>query len=245
MKEVWKDIPGYEGHYQASNLGRIKSLERLDPLGRRVREKILSQNFKGNGYLIVSLSMNGSLTSKTVHSLVAMAFLNHTPCGLELVVDHINNIRHDNRVENLQLISQRENSSKNPKGSCDKYTGVIYKRSQEKFVADIRINMKKVRIGTFNTAEEASKAYNEVLNAYNNGKDIHVILKKYKKYPSSPQKGVHFSSKHKKWVVKFTKNKKNIYLGMYKNEKDAIRVAENYLKYPQYEQLPPPLNLRP
>lgn len=245
MKEVWKNIPGYEGHYQASNLGRIKSLERFDPLGRRVREKILSQNFKDNGYLMVSLSMNGKLISKTVHSLVAMAFLNHAPCAQKLVVDHINNIRHDNRVENLQLISQRENSSKNPRGSCDKYIGVIYKRCQERFVADIRINMKKVRIGTFNTAKEASKAYNEVLDTYNNGGDIHAILKKYIKHPSSPQKGVHFCNKHKKWVVRFTKNKKNIYLGMYKDEKDAIRVAKNYLKHPQYERLPPHLNLRP
>lgn len=245
MKEIWKDIPGYEGHYQASSLGRIKSLERLDPLGRRVRCKILSQNFKDNGYLMVSLSMDGNLIPKTVHSLVAMAFLNHTPCGQELVVDHINNIRHDNRVENLQLISQRENSSKNPKGSCDKYIGVIYKVCQNKFVSDIRIEGKKVRIGSFDTAKEASEAYKDVLNYYNKHKEIDGIKFKYRKNPSCSQKGVHFSNKYNKWVVKFIKNKKGIYLGMYKDEKDAIRVAKNYLKYPEYEQLPPHLNLKP
>lgn len=80
--EVWKDIPNYEGLYQVSNLGRIKSLKRKVYAGRnRIRwqyERILSNNkTNGNGYKVVSLNKNGESKNKYIHRLVAEAFISN------------------------------------------------------------------------------------------------------------------------------------------------------------------------
>ena len=58
-KEIWKDIPGFEGHYQASTLGRIKSLDRKDTLGRSLKGRIMKQGETRGKYLTVGLSKNG------------------------------------------------------------------------------------------------------------------------------------------------------------------------------------------
>jgi hypothetical protein len=105
--EEWKDIQGYEGLYQVSNLGRVKSFIRKD--------KILKQHKDSAGYLSVTLCNNGNRKKITVHKLMAIVFLNHKPQGNKIVVDHVNNIKNDNRLENLQIISQRLNCSKDKK----------------------------------------------------------------------------------------------------------------------------------
>ena len=77
--ENWKDIKGYEGLYQVSNLGRVKSLERnaYKPNGvaRKKEEKILASALNSNGYSFVNLYKNGKRKSMLVHRLVAMAFI--------------------------------------------------------------------------------------------------------------------------------------------------------------------------
>lgn len=94
--EIWKDIPGYEGKYQASTLGRIKSLLR----GTR----ILRLFDKGNGYLKVSL---GYANQYLVHRLIARTFLSNTAKRPD--VNHINSNRSDNRVANLEWITRKGN----------------------------------------------------------------------------------------------------------------------------------------
>jgi hypothetical protein len=82
--------------------------------------------------------------------LVAMAFLNHKPDGThKIVVDHINNNKLDNRVVNLQLISQRENLSKDRKDGTSKYVGVCWKKSRNKWQVDIKIDGKRKYLGLF------------------------------------------------------------------------------------------------
>jgi hypothetical protein len=93
--EEFKDIIRYEGLYQVSNLGRVKSLR---------RNKILSPS-KECGYLKTTLRKDGKQRKLAIHQLVAMAFLGHEPCGHELVVNHINKNKLDNRVENLKIKS--------------------------------------------------------------------------------------------------------------------------------------------
>lgn len=114
--EIWKDIIGYEGLYQVSNLGRIKSVDRYvkHPIYglMHIKERILKFGISGNGYLIVGLYRDGKQTPKLVHRLVAEAFIPN-PNNLT-DVDHLNTNRTDNRVENLRWCTHKENQN-NPK----------------------------------------------------------------------------------------------------------------------------------
>lgn len=168
MQEIWKDIPNYEGLYQVSNLGRVKSLERkvVNGIGtyRVVKERILKEGKHQFGYPYVNLSKFSKSKVLLVHQLVAVAFLGYVRKGLKgYVVDHINNICTDNRLENLQLISQRENNSKDKKGGTSKYTGVS-KSSKNRWRAAIRINRKTINLGSFADEHQAHLAYQEALS---------------------------------------------------------------------------------
>lgn len=154
--EIWKDIKGYEGLYQVSDLGRVKSL-------KFKKQRILKPVLVGNGYYAVNLHKGGSQKSKTIHQLVAVTFLNHEPCGHEIVVDHIDNDKTNNKVENLQLITVRHNVSKDWKGKTSKYTGVSWNKRQRVWKAVIRVNGKLKFLGHFDCELKAAKAYNNYL----------------------------------------------------------------------------------
>jgi len=165
--EIWKEIKGYED-YEVSNLGRIKSLARTiyktDGNTQTYKEKILKPNNDGNGYLRVCLTKDGKAKDKRIHVLVAEAFLNHVPNGMKLIVDHINAVKTDNRLENLQIITSRENSSKDKKGGSSKYTGVHWRKRDKKWIAQITINGKVKRLGRFKDETKAAEAYQIALN---------------------------------------------------------------------------------
>jgi hypothetical protein len=159
-KEVWKDIPNYEGLYQVSNLGRVKSLKRwIDNktnAGYFIEEKILKQGMSKNHYNIVALCRGGKCVTKKVHSLVAIAFLNHNPNGYKLLIDHIDNDKSNNKLENLQLITNRKNTIKDSINKTG-YNGVTLIKN--KYRAAIQINGKKKHIGYYKTSNEANQAY--------------------------------------------------------------------------------------
>lgn len=109
--EEWRDIPNYEGKYQVSNLGRVKSLTRIVNFGsqkRTTKGQILKHQKNKKGYKIVFLSRKCFY----VHQLVAIVFLNHTPDGFNTTVDHIDFDKSNNCVSNLRLISHKENSAR-------------------------------------------------------------------------------------------------------------------------------------
>lgn len=99
--EVWKDINEYEGLYQVSNLGRIKSLKR-----NTAREKIMKPKENRDGYFIVNLCKNGNITTKKIHRLVAENFIPNPENKYS--VNHINGIKKDNRIENLEWATASE-----------------------------------------------------------------------------------------------------------------------------------------
>ena len=103
MKEIWKDIPGYEGRYKASNLGRIKSLNYM----HTGKEKVLKQVKHYGGYLIVCLCKDGKQGNKLVNVLVWEAFNGPVPQGMQ--VNHIDEDKTNNSLSNLNLLSPKEN----------------------------------------------------------------------------------------------------------------------------------------
>lgn len=123
--EIWKDIPGYEGLYQCSSLGRVKSLDRLVRYMRK--GVILKQRL--HTYLYVGLGTNKYFT---VHSLVMLSFVGARPKEFE--IDHINTIRTDNRLENLRYCTKEENRN-NP---------ITRKRNRKKLLRMIENNKKPV-----------------------------------------------------------------------------------------------------
>ena len=171
-QEIWKDIPDYEGLYQVSNFGNVKSLERYvkgKVENRLQKENILSKRLVGdieNQYYAVTLCNNKNRKQIKVSVLVAMAFLNHIPNGyVGFTVDHIDNNPLNNNVNNLQVITKRENSSKDKKG-ISKYTGVTFNKKTNKWRSQIWINGKNKTLGSFDDELEAHRVYQKELQQY-------------------------------------------------------------------------------
>jgi len=106
MKEIWKDIKGYEGHYRVSTEGRVRSLKRKDNTGRNFKGRVLKLIFRC-GYFGVGLCKNGKVKTFYVHRLVAISFISNS--DNKSCINHKNGIKTDNRIENLEWCSQKEN----------------------------------------------------------------------------------------------------------------------------------------
>ena len=106
MKEIWRDIKGYEGLYQVSNLGRVKRIQSFDSIGRKKKGQDMS-NHKCHGYLRVWLSKDNNRKSYSIHRLVAEAFISNPENKPE--VNHIDGNKENNCVENLEWCTRSEN----------------------------------------------------------------------------------------------------------------------------------------
>ena len=109
MIELWKDIDGYDGRYQVSNLGRLKSVERQTSAGNYLEERILKQRMDSKGYLRVNLAFDGAQKTVAVHRLVALAFVDK-PDGLN-VVNHKDENKLNNRADNFEWCTTQYNIS--------------------------------------------------------------------------------------------------------------------------------------
>ena len=157
MEEIWKDIPSYEGFYQASTLGRIKRLSGIVKHSRggtqKKQEQILTPIIVTKGYASVRLSMYGINRMLSIHRLIAITFYGHSECD----VDHINHIRTDNRLSNLRYATRRENLCNRKINPSSGFIGVV--KCGNQFRARITVNNILLSIGRYPTAQEASDAY--------------------------------------------------------------------------------------
>ena len=163
-EEVWKDVKHYEGLYQVSNLGRVKSLKRKG----RLTDLILKSGVSDSGYNVVGLSKYCVIKTRTVHQLVAIAFLNHTPCGYDLVVDHIDCNKRNNSAINLRLVKHGDNVWADTE-TTSKYKGVSWREDRQKWRAQITRNSKTKYLGMFTCELAAAKAYQNKLKEIKEG----------------------------------------------------------------------------
>lgn len=113
-EEIWKPILGFEGMYEISNLGHVKSLARMVPTGnkggfRKIEGRILPQRINRSGYYTVNLNKHSITKCKFVHRLIAEAFIPNPEN--KPFIDHINTVRTDNRIENIKWATAKENSN--------------------------------------------------------------------------------------------------------------------------------------
>lgn len=107
--EQWKAIAGYDGQYEVSNLGRVRSL-------KSGKEKILRPNKNNNGYLLVYPYKDGKTRGLLIHRLVAEAFIPN-PQGLE-TVNHKDEVKTNNSVDNLEWMSRKDNINYGSRNKC-------------------------------------------------------------------------------------------------------------------------------
>nr|DAQ29436.1 MAG TPA: homing endonuclease [Caudoviricetes sp.] len=107
MNEIWKDIEGYEGLYQVSNLGRVKSFDSIDKLGRIRKGRVLKGIKDVKGYLLVNLYKNSIVYTKRLHRLVAETFIPNLENKPQ--VNHIDENKANNIVSNLEWMTAKEN----------------------------------------------------------------------------------------------------------------------------------------
>jgi len=143
QEEIWKDVVGYEGKYKVSNLGRIKSI-------LKTKEIILKCSTNEKGYRCTHLTINGHGKKKKVHRLVCIAFLENPNDYKQ--VNHIDGDKFNNRVENLEWCTAKQNVQHAIKNNLTKLTGL--KKTEywrKKTVDSLRNNFYKGRLTLLNT----------------------------------------------------------------------------------------------
>lgn len=153
VNEEWRDISGYEGYYQVSSLGRVRSCDRIikHPRGDRMAKgRILKTNLDCYGYPRLSLCKDGKQTTRAIHPLVAEVFLGDRLDGYE--VNHKNGVKDDNRVENLEWCTHLENmrhaveTGLTPCFVGENHPLSLLTESQVLEIRELRANGEKIRV---------------------------------------------------------------------------------------------------
>lgn len=228
--EEFKDIPDYEGLYQVSDLGRVKSLSRIilkhGKYPSQSKEKILSSRVNKYGYVTLNLYKESVRKTKLVHQLVMAGFLNHVQIGRELVVNHINFIKCDNQLYNLEIVTTRENTNQKHIKSTSEHIGVYWHKTKFKWGSVINIDSKQIHLGYFDDELEASEYYKNALISIQNKSEIQVR----RKITSSKYMHVHWNKRNKNWTATIVVDKKIKYIGSYSLEIEAHYAVEKFKK---------------
>ena len=144
--EHWKEVVGYEGVYEVSDKGRVRSVDRVDRIGRKRRGQEIKPATQKNGYKFISINHDGKQKHALVHRLVAEAFLENAD-GLP-EVNHKNENKADNSVENLEWCTHKQNHN----------YGTGHKKSAEKqSVSVVQKNVDGEIVARWRSIREAAR----------------------------------------------------------------------------------------
>lgn len=183
MDEIWKDIPGYEGIYQVSNMGRVRSIDRRRLVKncygrmsyRTDKGREIAQTDNGNGYLIVSLRKDVR-KNHYVHRLVADAFCVRTDNAAN-VVNHKDYDKANNHADNLEFVTVKENivysrdrmcrpHKSKPTKTGEKYIGLMKNKGADSYRVQVRRKCATVAEKIFPTLQEAVAYRDEVMRTW-------------------------------------------------------------------------------
>jgi len=168
MEEIFKDIIGYEGSYQISNLGKVKSLSRLvdnhSGFKKKLKEKFLKTHISKTGYFIVDLKLNSNRVTFKVHRLIAIHFI--PKINGKDYVNHINGVKTDNSIINLEWCTISENNKhaieiglKNDKG---------YNNSRSKLTKENLLEIRNSNLKIKDLAVKYNVNYSTILRVKKN-----------------------------------------------------------------------------
>jgi hypothetical protein len=208
--EVWKDVVGYEGLYEVSSIGRLRSLN-------YPKAKIIKHGLR-SGYPSAMLYKESKYKNIFIHIIEAIAFIDPNYLKKGLVVNHKDFNRQNNLLSNLEVVTMRENNNKKHLPSTSKYTGVYLNKG--KWNSVISVNRKRIYLGYFNTEIEASRYYEAALICVNEGRVMDIVIKKRE------NKSYCFDKQRNKWIAYAKENGKQIHLGYLNTEEEAKELVQ-------------------
>lgn len=230
QSEVWRDVPGFEGHYQVSDFGSVKSLDRYidhPRIGKIFRKgKVLKQSYASKGYKQVCLSVEGKITTFRVHRLVAMTFLEN-PKDLE-TVNHIDGNKENNHVSNLEWCSVSDNlkhaHANGLMGGLAHFNSVLKPEQVYQMMTDYFLKKQVLR----EIAEEHEVSIGTVFHAVK-GRTWKSVQKKWREDHGfgdevTTASGSLPGGNHKKWGKEIRRSKSNGERGRRHGEDDGNRL---------------------
>ena len=179
-EEIWKDVRGYESKYAVSNMGRVKSLN----YNNTGKEKLLRPCKHRDGYLHIYLCKGGKRKTHRVHRLVLMTF---NPCenSHELQVNHINELKDDNRLENLEWVTCKENCNHGTRNKrvAEKRRG---KFNTKKSIPIVQLTLDGKFVKAWKSSKEAARG------GFNQGNIIQCCKNKFNREGNNIYKGYRF-----------------------------------------------------
>lgn len=178
MAEEWRPVVGYEKDYEVSDHGRIRSLDRLDNLGRQRRGRVLSLCANSTDHLQVSLFRNGESVRFLIHRLVLEAFLGPCPEGMEACHwddnprnNRLSNLRWDTRAENMRdqvRNGRNHNASKSvcPRGHSLTGSNLYVKPNGRRRCRECARTQDREKKAAIRSSEEGKRAHNEYMRSY-------------------------------------------------------------------------------
>lgn len=223
LKEQFKPITGYEGLYSISNYGYVISEAKTWKFGRNGTDSkqltILKYSISRDGYKKIALSNCGKQKHYTMHVLVWDHFGDRLRNGRKLQVDHIDNDKLNCKIDNLQLLTQRQNTTKyyKTKSTTSKYAGVYWNKSSKRWRSSITINGKQIMLGNFINEHNAHMEYQKRLKEFSETGLITIIPRR----TSSIYVGIDWNKKNNMWRSRVQIGGKRINVGHFTNEFDA------------------------